>query len=67
MPTWISGALLYPVSAVSGRALKTFAPQGARLAHEVEPVVGKAITGGPGQDDNRSYNGASTNGAETTP
>jgi membrane protein required for colicin V production len=67
MPTWISGALLYPVSAVSGRALKAFAPQGARLAHEVEPVVGKAITGGPDQDDNRSYNGAVTNGAETTP
>jgi hypothetical protein len=29
-------------------------------------VVGKAITGA-GEDENRSYNGASTNGAETTP
>ena len=64
MPTWISGAFLYPVSAVSARALKAFAPQGAHLAHEVGPAVGKAIGGG---DENRSYNGASTNGAETTP
>lgn len=66
MPTWISGAWLYPVSFASGRVLMAFAPQGARLAHQVEPVVGKAITGG-GDDENRSYNGASTNGAETTP
>jgi membrane protein required for colicin V production len=66
MPTWISGAWLYPVSFASGRVLMTFAPQGARLAHQVEPVVGKAITGG-GDDGNRNNNGASTNGAETTP
>jgi membrane protein required for colicin V production len=66
MPTWISGAFLYPVSAVSARALQAFAPQGAHLAHAVGPAVGKAIAGG-GQDQNRSYNGASTNGAETTP
>jgi membrane protein required for colicin V production len=66
MPGWISGAWLYPVSSVSGQALKAFAPQGAHLAHQVEPVVGKAIAGG-GEDENRSYNGASTNGAETTP
>jgi membrane protein required for colicin V production len=66
MPGWISGAWLYPVSSVSGQALKAFAPQGAHLSHQVEPVVGKAIAGG-GEDENRSYNGASTNGAETTP
>jgi membrane protein required for colicin V production len=66
MPTWISGAFLYPVSAVSARALQAFAPQGAHLAHAVGPAVGKAIAGG-GEDQNRSYNGASTNGAETTP
>jgi membrane protein required for colicin V production len=67
MPTWISRAWLYPVSSVSGHALKVFAPQGAHLAHQVEPVVGKAIAGGGEADENRSYNGASTNGAETTP
>jgi membrane protein required for colicin V production len=67
MPTWISGAFLYPVSSASARALQAFAPQGAHLAHAVGPAVGKAITGGGGEDENRSYNGASTNGAETTP
>jgi membrane protein required for colicin V production len=67
MPTWISGAFLYPVASVSGHALKLFAPQGVHLAHQVEPVVGKAISS-DGQDDQiHSYNGASTNGAETTP
>jgi hypothetical protein len=67
MPAWISDAWLYPVSSVSGHALRVFAPKGAHLAHEVEPVVGNAIAGGGEADDNRSYNGASTNGAETTP
>jgi membrane protein required for colicin V production len=66
MPTWISGAHLYPVSALAGRALKAFAPEGAHLAHQVGPVVGNAISGA-GDDENRSYNGAPTNGAETTP
>jgi membrane protein required for colicin V production len=67
MPAWISDAWLYPISSVSGHALKLFAPQGAHLAHQVEPVVGRAISSGGEEDGNRSYNGASTNGAETTP
>jgi len=67
MPTWISGAFLYPVASVSGHALKLFAPQGVHLAHQVEPMVGKAISSGREDDENRSYNSASTNGAETTP
>ncbi|HEY2706489.1 MAG TPA: CvpA family protein [Caulobacteraceae bacterium] len=49
MPTWISGALLYPVSTLSAQTLKAFAPRGANLAKEVAPVVGKAISSG---DDN---------------
>lgn len=68
MPPWISGALLYPVSALSASALKAFAPRGADLAKQVYPVVGKAITSG-GQDNeagaagdqNRDYNGPQTN------
>ena len=68
MPPWISGALLYPVSAVSASALKAFAPRGADLAKQVYPVVGKAITSG-GQDNeasasdeqNRDYNDPQTN------
>ena len=67
MPAWISNAWLYPVSSASGHALKVFAPQGDHLAHQVEPLVGKAIASGGEENENRSYNGASTNGAETTP
>jgi membrane protein required for colicin V production len=70
MPTWISQAFLYPVSTVSADALKAFAPQGAKLAGEVAPVVGKAITSGaddPGDgaadDQNRGYTAASSNAA----
>jgi membrane protein required for colicin V production len=68
MPTWISGALLYPVSTVSGQALRSFAPQGAKLAKQVYPVVGNAITSnsddsvaGAGDDQNRNYNDPPTN------
>lgn len=72
MPTWISGALLYPVSSVSASALKAFAPRGADLARQVYPVVGKAITSG-GQDNeagavdeqNRDYNEPQTNAPGT--
>jgi membrane protein required for colicin V production len=67
MPTWISGAALYPVSSVSGQALKAFAPEGVHLAHQVTPVVSNAISSGGDEGGNRSYNGAASNGAETTP
>ena len=65
MPTWISGAFLYPISSMSAQALKAFAPQGANLAKQVAPVVGKAITSGDDNsaanatDQNRAYNGPS--------
>ena len=67
MPTWISGAFLYPVSQVSGQALKAFAPEGVHLAHRVTPVVSNAISSTGDEGGNRSYNGAASNGAETTP
>jgi len=70
MPTWISGAFLYPISAVSADALKAFAPQGAKLAGEVAPVVGKAIVSGADDnsvqapdDQNRDYTTPSSNAA----
>lgn len=44
MPKWISGAYLYPLSDASAKTLKAFAPQGAKLARQVGPVVGHAIT-----------------------
>jgi membrane protein required for colicin V production len=45
MPVWIKGAVLYPLSEISGRALRSFAPQGSKLAREVEPIVGHALSG----------------------
>jgi membrane protein required for colicin V production len=57
MPAWISGAFLYPVSTLSARTLKAFAPQGVSLARQAAPVVSNAITG-TGEDanaQNRSY------------
>lgn len=50
MPLWIKGAMLYPLSATSAETLKAFAPQGARLARRVEPIVGQAIDGSVGGD-----------------
>jgi membrane protein required for colicin V production len=58
MPPWIKGAMLYPVSAYSAQALKACAPRGANLAKQVAPVVGNAISGAGGQDENQDYNGA---------
>ena len=71
IPTWISGALLYPVSSVSADALKAFAPHGVSLAKQVAPVVGHAITGAGDEDENRDNNAAPAGPgdarAETTP
>jgi membrane protein required for colicin V production len=64
MPEWISGAMLYPLSTASARALKAFAPQGARLAHEVAPVVGHAVAGA--DTDNGSPGGDDQNRAKSS-
>ena len=58
MPAWISGAKLYPLSAFSARTLKAFAPQGVKLAHQVAPAVGHAITdeGDTNKAENQDYN-----------
>jgi membrane protein required for colicin V production len=68
MPTWISHAFLYPISTMSADALKAFAPQGAKLAGQVAPAVGKAITSGADDnstqapaDQNRDYTAPSSN------
>lgn len=68
MPTWISGAFLYPLTAGSAEVLKAFAPQGAKLVGQVAPVVGDAVsnaaddnsTQGPAPQ-NRDYNSPSSN------
>jgi membrane protein required for colicin V production len=44
MPSWITGAYLYPVSGIAADRLKAFAPKGAALARRFAPAVGHAIT-----------------------
>jgi membrane protein required for colicin V production len=53
MPSWITGAKLYPVADASASLLRAFAPQGWKLAGEVAPGVASAIMGAPQtmQDD----------------
>ena len=44
MPAWIRGAALYPLSDACAHVLKGFAPQGAKLARQVAPTIGRAVT-----------------------
>jgi membrane protein required for colicin V production len=39
MPAWIAGAKLYPLASAAGGALRTFAPQGLKVAHDVAPAL----------------------------
>ena len=44
MPAWITQAKLYPLAHADGEALRTFAPQGLKVAHSLEPVMEDAVT-----------------------
>ena len=59
MPSWISGAMLYPVSDVSAGALKRLAPRGEALAAHIAPAVGHALTDGADSDQNAGASDAS--------
>jgi membrane protein required for colicin V production len=39
MPAWITGAKLYPLASAAGGALRNFAPQGLKVAHDVAPAL----------------------------
>jgi membrane protein required for colicin V production len=45
MPAWISNAQLYPLADASGGALRAFAPQGIKVAHDVAPDLADAVGG----------------------
>lgn len=47
MPAWITRAKLYPLANAAGGALRAFAPQGIKVAHDVAPAVEQAVTGVP--------------------
>lgn len=46
VPQWVSGAKLYPLTGVAADILRTFAPQGSRVAGAVAPVVERAVRDG---------------------
>ena len=47
MPAWITGAKLYPLASAAGGALRTFAPQGLKVAHDVAPSLADTVPGDP--------------------
>lgn len=51
MPPWITGSLLYPLSASAANVLRAIAPEGSRLAGRVGPVLQRAVREGRGPDD----------------
>jgi membrane protein required for colicin V production len=59
MPTWISGAKLYPVSDVSADALKRLAPKGEALAAHLAPAVSHALTDSTDSGQNAGASDAS--------
>lgn len=45
-PKWVTGAVTYPLTEVSGRILKAFAPEGMAMARTVAPAIEKAVEDG---------------------
>jgi membrane protein required for colicin V production len=45
MPAWITRAKLYPLANAAGGALRAFAPQGLKVAHDVAAGTEQAVTG----------------------
>ena len=45
MPKWITDAKLYPLASAAGGALRTFAPRGMKIAHDVAPALEDAVSG----------------------
>jgi membrane protein required for colicin V production len=46
IPTWITGAKLFPLADASASLLRVFAPQGWKLANEVAPTMTHAVLDG---------------------
>lgn len=45
MPRWITTAKLYPLASAAGGALRAFAPEGMKMAHDVAPALEDAVSG----------------------
>ncbi len=46
MPHWVEDSMFYPLSEVSGKALKVFAPKGKALAGKLAPAIKDAVHDG---------------------
>ncbi len=45
-PRWVTNSALWPLSEVSGKALKSFAPKGGKMAGQLAPAIEKAVRDG---------------------
>jgi membrane protein required for colicin V production len=46
MPHWVEDSIFYPVSEISGKVLKVFAPKGKALAGKLAPAIEDAVHDG---------------------
>ncbi|QUD88832.1 CvpA family protein [Phenylobacterium montanum] len=54
VPDWISKAKLHPLAEVCATALKTLAPKGLSMAHQLTPAITSAVKGGDGSQTSDS-------------
>jgi membrane protein required for colicin V production len=60
MPRWVEDSMFYPLSEVSGQALKVFAPKGKALAGKLAPAIKDAV------HDGAEDGGDNTSGEESS-
>lgn len=60
MPRWVEDSMFYPLSEVSGKALKVFAPKGKALAGKLAPAIKDAV------HDGAKDGGDNTSGEESS-
>lgn len=59
LPTWITGARLYPLSAKCADAVRAIAPRGSQIARRLAPGIENAIKTGEGPANAQSDGGQS--------
>ena len=45
LPTWISEAKLYPLAQSAGAVLRTAAPRGVKMTHDLAPMLAQSVNG----------------------
>ncbi|HEY2659664.1 MAG TPA: CvpA family protein [Caulobacteraceae bacterium] len=71
VPAWISQAKLHPLAEMSATALRTLAPKGLAMAHQLTPALANAVRGGDpsqssdsGQPPQNGYDHAAEKGLD---